>query len=75
MIDPENAYLAWDHGDRGYDRPVVCQIIHDDKRCTWIENEDGVWETECNELFEFNSTTTKKQSKYLKNKVKYANPS
>ena len=24
-----------------------------DKTCEWIENDDGVWVTECDELFEF----------------------
>ena len=33
--------------------PVERRVIHD-KRCAWIENDDGAWETKCNELFEFN---------------------
>lgn len=26
----------------------------DDKECQWIEDDDGVWETSCNDYFQFN---------------------
>ena len=42
------------YGPTGYVSREEFERLKDDKRCTWIENDDGVWETKCDELFEFN---------------------